>query len=296
MGYKIAIASGKGGTGKTTVSVQIFQLLLKEFDNVILVDCDVEEPNDRIFLSSADLNHRQEVFQKIPVIQNENCTYCRKCAEYCVYNAIVVIPSAQFAEVNASLCHSCGACLVACDHKAITEYDSSIGEVSTFSTNNNKTALFEGRLKVGSSMQTMLIKKLKQLVPASEEILLYDAPPGTSCSVVETVIDADFVILVSEPTPFGLHDLKLAVELMRDLGKSFGVVVNKAGVGNSEIYNYISTEQVELLGEIPYNMDFASSYAKGEVKTEVIPRDISMAFKGIVQSLKEKIDEGNHGS
>jgi len=295
MSYKIAIASGKGGTGKTTVAVSIYQLLAQNFNGRIqLVDCDVEEPNDSIFFPEAIVTNEVTIKQDIPKIEIEPCTFCRKCADYCEFNAIVVLPSAQFAEVNASLCHSCGACLVACDSNAITQTQQAIGKVTRYSTTTGE-GIVEGKLKVGSAMQTMLIKQLKKSVDDQQDIVIYDAPPGTSCSVVETTVDADFVLLVTEPTPFGLHDLKLTVELMKALDKDFGVIVNKAGLGDHKVYQFLKDNHIELVGEIPFVSSFASSYARGNL-TMGMPHDVESSLNCITDKILERItnNEGDN--
>ncbi len=296
MSYKIAVASGKGGTGKTTVAVSIYKLLAESLNvKVGLVDCDVEEPNDIIFFPEAENEGAEVVLQDIPNIDVEKCTFCRKCAEYCEFNAIVVLPSARFAEVNSSLCHSCGACLVACENNAITENKLPIGKVTDFRTKVGH-GLLEGKLKVGSAMQTLLIKELKKRVADDCDIVIYDAPPGTSCSVVETTIDADYILLVTEPTPFGLHDLKLTVALMNELGKDFGIIVNKAGLGNDEIYRYINENRIELIGEIPFVSSFASNYAQGNL-TENTPQEITNSLNSILSKLQLRIlvnERDNH--
>ncbi len=290
MPYKIAIASGKGGTGKTSVSVSLFLHLQKHSNQKItLVDCDVEEPNDLIFLPQAQKSHQQTVSQLIPQIDTEKCTFCRKCSEYCEFNAIVVIPTADFAEVNASLCHSCGACLLACQHNAITEQAETIGTANLY-TINDSAQVAEGRLKIGSAMQTMLINKLKQLVPDDNDIYLFDSPPGTSCPVVASIADTDYVILVAEPTPFGLYDLKLMVTLLKELKKDYGLIINKAGLGNDEIYQYAQNENIELLGEIPFEKDFAGNYAKG-LLTEHGSKSINESYEKITQTLLQKIQQ-----
>ena len=171
------------------------------------------------------------------------CTFCRKCAEYCEYNAIVVIPPVKFAQVNASLCHSCGACLVACTYGAISERPEPIGAVHHYKL-GQLAHLTEGRLRIGSAMQTLLIRELKKAISPLGEVILYDAPPGTSCPVVETIADADYVILVTEPTRFGVNDLKLMVALVRKLNLPFGVVINKKGLGGSEVYSYLEKENI----------------------------------------------------
>jgi len=213
MAYSIAVASGKGGTGKTTVAVSLFQLLFRELDgSVQLIDCDVEEPNDGLFFPEKQQAGHAVISKKLPVIDKEKCTYCRRCADYCEFNAIVVLPTAHFAEISADLCHSCGACLVACNDNAISEIPEPIGEVTRFTTGNG-AMLVEGKLKIGSSMQTMLIRELKAGVSAATAVNIYDAPPGTSCPVVETIADADFVVLVTE----SLVTITFAFSLLRSL-------------------------------------------------------------------------------
>ncbi len=289
MSYKISIASGKGGTGKTTVSVSLYHWLSSLLNkHVQIVDCDVEEPNDILFYSDGRKVSEEVIYQKVPQIDTSRCSFCRECSDVCEYNAIVVIPSVEFAEVNSSLCHSCGACSVFCKQDAIVEKPNAIGSVRRYQVGEGK-GLLEGRLKVGSAMQAMLIKELKKRVSEEVDIVLYDAPPGTSCSVVETVIDSDFVILVTEPTPFGLHDLKLTVSLMGKLKKSFGVVVNKAGLGSNDVYDYLKENDIQLLGEIPFFQRFASEYAQGKIVASEVPTEIKNGFKAIVQSIESKI-------
>lgn len=293
--YKIAIASGKGGTGKTTVAVNLFQRLNDICrKKVQLVDCDVEEPNDIIFFPGAKKTNEINAFQLIPEINKDECTFCRKCVEYCEFNAIVVIPHINFAEVNSNLCHSCGACTLACSNNAIQEKQESIGTIATYTTVDGNSIL-EGRLKIGSAMQTMLIGELKQHISKEKEIILFDAPPGTSCPVVETTHDADYVILVTEPTPFGLYDLKLMVELLEEIKKPYGVIVNKAGLGNNDIYTFLETKRIELLGEIPFMKKYAECYANGDFTNEV-PQEISDSYTKIVSKLEEKllVNEGNY--
>jgi MinD superfamily P-loop ATPase len=295
MSYKIAIASGKGGTGKTTVAVNLYAMLSEAFGNKIeLVDCDVEEPNDLIFFEGANIEKQEEIFQLVPHIDKDKCTFCRECVEYCEFNAIVVIPPVNFAEVNKSLCHSCGACLVACKHNAITENPETIGWVNSYQT-KNVNGLKEGRLKIGSAMQTMLIKDLKKKVSQRSEIVIYDSPPGTSCPVVETISNTNYVILVTEPTLFGLHDLKLMVNLMKEVKIPFGVIVNKAGLGSNEVYEYLKNEDIELVGEIPYSRDYAGIYAKGNIVGN-IPDNIKVNYEKIVENLSQKLmkNEGDN--
>ena len=289
MPLKIAIASGKGGTGKTTVATNLFHLYCNNITcNIHLVDCDVEEPNDIIFFPHAVKNSEHEVFQHIPQINTKNCTFCRQCVEYCEFNAIIVIPSASFAEINPNLCHSCGACSVACKYDAIIEMPASIGEVTHYEIRKGMT-IIEGRLKIGSAMQTMLIKKLKKQIPDESGIIILDSPPGTSCPVVETISDADYIILVTEPTPFGLHDLKLMVDLIREIKKPFGIVISKADIGDNKVYKFLKEEQIDLLGEIPFSKDYAGLYAAGNI-FHTVPSQIQESYLKIIENLENKIN------
>jgi MinD superfamily P-loop ATPase len=284
MSYSIAVASGKGGTGKTTVAVSLYNILSEHLNGKVqLIDCDVEEPNDLLFFPAPDLVDSKTIYKSLPVIDTQKCTYCRKCVEYCEFNAIVVIPTAEFAEINAGLCHSCGACLVACDDNAISESEEAIGEVNRYSVTNG-SGILEGKLKIGSTMQTMLIRALKKSVPPVSDLTIYDAPPGTSCPVVETIVDTDFVVLVTEPTPFGLHDLKLMVSIVKEMGKPYGVVINKAGMGNDEIYTYLEEQGATILGEIPYSREFAAGYANGSILT-AIPKPVRYQLERIASSI-----------
>lgn len=285
---KIAVASGKGGTGKTTVSVNLFHFMEKHFDpNVLLVDCDVEEPNDLLFFAEAEKTSERQTYLLIPEIDTGKCTFCKKCSDWCEFNAITIIKNLNFAKVNADLCHSCGACSVACAFGAIVEYEQPLGVIAHYSTGIG-AGLIEGRLKIGSAMQTSLIKEVKKEVKHHEDLIIFDAPPGTSCPVVETVVDADYVILVTEPTPFGVHDLKITVELLNDLHKPFGIIVNKAGLGSDEIYDYIGQNNLDLLGKIPFSRKYASQYSSGDLLKN-IPAEMELIYKDIVENLKIRL-------
>lgn len=287
MAGTFAIASGKGGTGKTTVATNLYRLFSETYpEKVLLVDCDVEEPNDMLFFPSAVKAYESEVTQEIPAIDTSKCTYCRQCVDYCEFNAILVIPPVKFAEINSSLCHSCGACQVACEDAAIHVNDHPIGSITQYKDGTGH-GILEGRLKVGSAMQTMVIRSLKREIPAGNQVTLLDAPPGTSCPVVETISDADYIILVTEPTPFGLHDLKLMVDLLKEMQKPFGVVINKAHLGDQGVYGYLETEGIEILTEIPFNRTYASQYARGNLFSD-IPGEIQLAYKKLLHSLTEK--------
>lgn len=259
---KIAVASGKGGTGKTMVSTNLFTALAGEGREVTLVDCDAEAPNDLLFYGG----HPREVFdvvQKVPVIDAEKCTYCGKCRDYCNYNAIFMLVQTPMITVVEELCHGCGACSVACTFGAITEKEVPLGRVTRFLSSENYS-LIEARMLEGVYSPVPVIKKA--ISEAGEQgIILMDAPPGTSCPFIQTVSRADYVVLVTEPTPFGLSDLKQSVETLKTLGKPCGVVVNRAGLGNREVYEYLAGEQIPLLMEIPFDRKLATLYARGEV-------------------------------
>lgn len=287
---QIAVASGKGGTGKTTVAVSLFHFWKKFYnEDVQLVDCDVEEPNDALFFPLLKTLEQKQVHQYIPEIDTSACTFCKKCVEWCEFNAITIVANRQFAQVDSSLCHSCGACLIACPENAFVEKPFPLGIITYYNTENGN--LFtEGRLEVGSSMQTMLIKKLKKEVRVNGNVTILDSPPGTGCPVVETVSGADYVILVTEPTPFGLHDLKITVELLLELKIPFGVVVNKAGLGNSDVYKFLYENQIELLAEIPFSLEFAQRYSAGQLLKEM-PRELEKIYRNIIESVLEATKE-----
>ncbi len=287
MSVNITIASGKGGTGKTTVSLGLHRALGQHLgEQLTLVDCDVEEPNALLFFKEAILEQEQTAEQLIPLVDTDKCTLCSKCVSYCEFNAITLIKRLNFIEVQESLCHSCGACSVACAHDAIREVPRTIGTISHYSIPEGK-AVYEGKLAVGSAMQTLLIRKLKQQVPDTQ-LKLYDAPPGTSCSVVESLADAHFVVVVTEPTPFGLHDLVLMVRLLRKMQKPFAVVVNKAGLKHQPLYDYLLAEDIDILAEIPFSRDFAKIYAEGNLRQEV-PQEVEAAFRDLSAGLMQRV-------
>jgi MinD superfamily P-loop ATPase len=265
---KIAIASGKGGTGKTTVALNLFHYFsMQENKKILLLDCDVEEPNICLFFQNRERSEPLLIKRKVPEIDTQKCTFCNACATYCNFNAITLIPKMKYARIDENLCHSCGACLEACVYDAIVENDQVIGSVMHCTDACDKD-IMEGRLRVGSSMQNMLIHALKNSICSDYDIILYDAPPGTTCTLVATIHDVDYVLLVTEPTPFGLHDLSLTVELMRKMHKDFGVIINKAGMAKGEMHAWLRKEKIQIIGEIPFNIDYAGNYARGKLFEE----------------------------
>ncbi len=269
-GCRIAIASGKGGTGKTMVAVNLMYSIKDIIDGKIqLIDCDVEEPNINIF-TKGRFNSEKEVAIKIPEINTDKCIYCGKCAEYCSYNAIIFVKSIPHIAVMDDLCHGCGACSYACETKdAITEKNHVLGTVSKYNI-SDKIEIIEGRIKVGNALAVPVIKAVKK--EANENALvIYDSPPGTSCPVIETINDVDYVVLVTEPTPFGVNDLKLMVETVKKLGKKMGVVVNRIGLGTDDLYDYLNAENIEVLMKIPFDKKIAGIYSEGKILVDEFP-------------------------
>ena len=279
---KIAIASGKGGTGKTFVSTNLFYTLQQEGTDVTLVDCDAEEPNALAFFS-GELENSTQITQLVPVIDESKCTFCGKCHEYCNYNAIFFLNEAKIIKVMDELCHGCGACSVACEFGAISEKKDVLGEVNRYAV-TEKTSLIEARMKVGVYSPVSVIKAaIKEADNA--EVVLMDSPPGTSCPFIQTVAQADYVILVTEPTPFGLSDLKQSVETLKTLHKPYGVIINRANLGNDDVYVYLNKENIPLLLNIPFDKTIASIYSKGELLCKCQPHWESQ-FKNLFNNIK----------
>jgi len=267
MRYEIAVVSGKGGTGKTTVTLALAKLLGE--DHVFtLVDADVEEPNDHLFLSGLNHEKSREVKRLVPDIDVEQCTFCRRCQDFCEFNAITLIPPAS-AIISDELCHSCGACSYACQDDAISEKAYGIGSLSEGMMNAEGTFL-QGKLNVGLPLQTPLIRELKNETSARDGIVLIDAPPGTSCPVVASLDGVDLAVLVAEPTPFGVNDMNLAIDTIQQANIPFVVVINKAGSGNEDIYRVLKDKESHILAEIPFSMDIARQYAGGALPEHLI--------------------------
>ena len=249
----VSIASGKGGTGKTSVAVN----LALSVGDVQLLDCDVEEPNAYLLLN-PEINKKEPVYTLIPKVDRELCNTCGECTKFCQFNAIFV--ASEKILVFPDLCHSCGGCAMVCPRKAITWEKHKIGTLNFGAA--DEVALVYGELEVGKPMAVPVIKAVKKQIKEGGNVIL-DSPPGTSCPFVETVRGSDFCILVTEPTPFGLHDLKIAVEVLRKVGVPFGVVINRAGIGDKKVYDYCGKENILILLEIPYERRIAELYSKG---------------------------------
>ena len=273
----ISIASGKGGTGKTTVAVNLALSLPK--GSVQLIDCDVEEPNSHLFLNPS-FHQVTSVGIPVPRIDESKCTYCGKCAKACEYHAIAVILKNVL--VFDELCHGCGACSYLCPEKTIFEVERETGIVQE--GNSDGISFVNGILNVGEPMASPLIRKAKGKIQR-DKIVILDAPPGTACPVIETVKGSDFCLLVTEPTPFGLNDLELAVGMLEKLGIQMGVIINKADIGDRKVWDYCKSKNIPILMEIPMDRKIAESYSKG---IPMVIEDPSYITK--FQSLFEKME------
>uniref|UniRef100_A9A6I4 Cobyrinic acid ac-diamide synthase n=1 Tax=Methanococcus maripaludis (strain C6 / ATCC BAA-1332) TaxID=444158 RepID=A9A6I4_METM6 len=258
----ISILSGKGGTGKTTISTNLSVLLSENHEKVQYLDFDVEEPNGFIFLKPV-IEAEKKVFKKVPKIDKDLCNNCGECSRLCKFNAISITPNNS--TVFEKLCHSCGLCYIACPMQAISEISREIGKIdSGKSEKNPNLSVCRGILTIGEPSGVPVISELKKCLD-EKSINILDAPPGSSCSVINTVEDSDYSILVTEPTKFGLHDLKIAVEVLRYLKIPFGVLINKSDEFDSIIENYCKDEKIDILGKIPFSRNIANKYSKGDI-------------------------------
>lgn len=273
----IAIASGKGGTGKTTVATNL-AYAIKDQIHLQLIDCDVEEPNSHLFLQPVFQN-REQVTIPVPTVDQNQCITCGKCRDLCVYNAITLI--GENVLVFPELCHGCGGCSYICPVQAIGEEAREIGEIAEGEVVG--IDFLHGRSKIGNPLTPPIIKELKKKI-ANDRVTILDAPPGTSCPVVATLIDVDYVILVTEPTPFGLHDLHLTVEVVRQLEIPFGVIINRFGLGYNEVERYCQNEDIPILMKIPFRREYASWYAQGKI---IVEQDHQLAerFRQVFQEI-----------
>jgi MinD superfamily P-loop ATPase len=270
----VAVASGKGGTGKTTVSVNLARMLGSE---VRLLDCDVEEPNAHLFLRGV-ARGQEIVSIPVPQVDEPLCDGCGECGKFCEYHAIVSFGAKPL--VFPEMCHGCGGCMKVCPKKAIREVDKRMGVVETAQAGN--IMLVQGRLDVGVATAPPLIRAVKARLQNGGPAIL-DAPPGTSCPVIATIRGVDFVVLVTEPTPFGLHDLKLAVDMVRELRLPFGVVVNRVGIGDDRVHVYCIEQNIPVLLEIPDDRRIAEAYSRGQLIVDALPE-----YRGLFLSLIEK--------
>ena len=277
----ISIASGKGGTGKTTISTN---LALSIDEKVQLLDCDVEEPNCHLFLNPV-IKKKEPVIASVPKIDLEKCTFCKKCMDICRYGAIAVLKKDVLTFEN--LCHSCGGCFEVCPENAVIEKERSLGDVELGSVNG--IPFIHGRLDIGQVMVPPIIKKVRSYTDP-DMVTIVDAPPGTSCPVIAAMNGADFVLLVTEPTPFGLHDLKLAVETVKILGIPHGLVINRAGLGNDDVKTYAQKENLPILMEIPFDKKIAQIYSKGLMVVNEMP-EYKEKFQGLFEKISNLVEK-----
>ncbi len=273
----ISVASGKGGTGKTTVATG---MALSLGADVRLLDCDVEEPNAHLFLSPK-ISRKEEVTAWVPAIREDVCSACRKCAEICRFRAITVVGRKVL--VFPELCHSCGGCLAVCPEDAIADGKRTLGVIEW--GKRGEIGFTHGRLRIGEAMAPPLIRRVRIASNGAKTIII-DAPPGTSCPVIAAIKGSDFVILVTEPTPFGLHDLVLAVEAVRVLGMPCGIVINRADVGDGRVKEYAARENLPVIMEIPFDRKIAEAYSNGTPFVEIMPEWMDR-FRGVYRRIEE---------
>lgn len=278
----ISIASGKGGTGKTTVATNLAYSL---GSGVQILDCDVEEPNAHLFLK-PDFEAEETAYALIPSVDLEKCNFCKKCAETCRFSAITVVGESVL--TFPQLCHSCKGCMIVCPEKAISPSHRELGVVER----GRRSDLFfiHGRLRVGEAMAPPLIKKVKSYIEP-DKVTIIDAPPGTSCPVITAVHDTDFVLMVTEPTPFGLHDLKLAVEAVRVLGIPHGLVINRSDIGDDKVLEYARQENIPVLMQIPFSREFAEIYSRGDLIVEAKP-ELKQEFIRLYNDIESLVNQG----
>ncbi|NPV81786.1 MAG: P-loop NTPase [Firmicutes bacterium] len=272
----ISVASGKGGTGKTTVAVNL-ALTLEGNLPVQLLDCDVEEPNAHLFLNPV-FETTEKVTLPVPVVDESRCNSCGRCGEVCAFHAIIVLGGRVI--TFPELCHGCGGCSRFCTTGAISEEAKEIGLIE--SGHSGEIAFIQGKMNIGTPLAPPVIRAVKDKIidHGTNGVVIIDAPPGTSCPVVASVKDSDFCILVTEPTPFGLNDLTLAIGMVRELGIPFGVVINRSGLGNEDLVGYCEREEIPILLEIPFDRRYAACYARGGRLIEEFP-ELKAAFRGL---------------
>ncbi|MCK5350260.1 MAG: ATP-binding protein, partial [Desulfobacula sp.] len=248
-------------------------------------DCDVEEPNSHLFINPV-IEKKEQVLAPVPQIDLEKCTFCKKCMDICRYGAIAVLKKDVLTFEN--LCHSCGGCFEVCPENAVIEKNRSLGDIEHGSARG--ISFIHGRMDIGQVMAPPIIKKVRSYTDPNL-VTIIDAPPGTSCPVIAAMNKADFILLVTEPTPFGLHDLKLAVETVKILGIPHGLVINRAGLGNDEVKNYANREGIPILMEIPFDKKIAQIYSKGLMVVDELP-EYKEKFCDLFEKIKQLVEKG----
>lgn len=279
---RIAVASGKGGTGKTTVSTNLARVLSRNRP-VQYVDCDVEEPNGHLFLK-PQISLTIEVETQVPKIDESVCTHCGECSAFCAYNAIAALGNTTL--VFPELCHSCGGCVMVCPSRAISEVGKGIGVIRTGVT--DKFEFADGALNVGQAQSPPLIRALKKHIK-DDHLVIIDAPPGTSCPVVTSLRNTDMVVMVAEPTPFGLNDLQLAVNMVREMGLPLGVLINRCDMGDDRVEAYCFEQCIPIWGRIPNDIRIAKQYSSGVLAVDALP-DIAELFGDIADRILAEVD------
>ena len=281
---QIGIASGKGGTGKTTIATNLALSLSQAGLYVQYLDCDVEEPNGHIFLK-PETEDSEDVTVGVPKVDMDKCTGCGKCGRLCQYSAIICLKDKPM--VFEQLCHSCGGCMAICPEGAIAEKQRKIG-VAEFGKSNGMY-FGHGKLNIGAIQTPALIRYVKQRA-INDGITIFDVPPGTSCPVIEAIKNSNFVLLVTEPTPFGLNDLELAVDMTRELKLPFAVAINRSDIGNDAVVQYCKKEGIEVLLEIPNDRKIAESYSRGIMVVEAMP-DYKRKFLKLYEDMKRMVED-----
>lgn len=283
---KITVCSGKGGTGKTTIATSLAQSLVGEHE-VWYIDCDVEAPNGHIFLK-PEIKEHDNAITWIPLIHDEKCTACGRCVSVCQFHALAMIGSKVL--VFPQLCHGCGSCTWNCPEGAIEEQANIIGVLEAGNTESG-IVFSQGELTISEPMPTPIIRQLKKWhAPQEEAIVILDAPPGASCSVVETLRGSDFALIVTEPTPFGLHDLKQVLGIIEDFKMPAGVIINRDGIGNNTVEEYLLSRQIPILMRVPFSRDLAEGLSAGRLMIDILPGyqvELEKAFSAISDNLKK---------
>lgn len=282
---KIAVASGKGGTGKTLIATNLAVSMARSGKKVHYLDCDVEEPNGHIFLKPT-MKITEEVNVGVPEVNGQRCNGCGRCGELCQYSAILCLLGQVLTFED--LCHSCGGCMLICPQEAIREKSREIGILQTGQSNN--LAFTQGRMTIGAVQSPAMIRAVKdRIAPAEVDVL--DAPPGTSCLVVETVHDVDFVVLVTEPTPFGQNDLELAVAMVRELNRPFAVIINRCDIGDDRVKDFCRIEDIPILLQIKNSRAIAELYSQGELLIDAL-EGYDVVFQHLSESLLSNVSKG----